>query len=290
MSKTLQGQDDERAEREEAEMQREQEARAQMEMMRAQEMEGEGGDDVDDGEGGEGEGEGEEPVDLDAEVPDADADVEWSSDDEDEDEDVEDEEEAELAQELMAQRQENGMQIGVGAAIFDGPSTPVQDDDRTPQRFRLNPFQAPTGEGDGDYGSPLAARHAQRAATARVGEVSPGVMAAVARRGQRGVSSPVAVGMDVDLDDAIPMDETMIEEGSDEHDDTEVEDGSSGDDALHASSSVVGSISVFRTGAIGAAVRRISGQERRASGGQRRASGDRRVSGDRRASGRPRVP
>lgn len=321
VSKTLQGRDDERAEREEVEAQREREARAEEEMMRAQELadaqEGEEG-----GEGGEEEEEEEEAgVDLDAEVPDADAGGEWSDDEgeEDEEDDEQEGEEEEEEQQEEDEGVENGENDGVrrgmgmgmrtaqgtgmGVSMFDGPATPLNDD-RTPQRFRLNPFQAPTAEGDGDYGSPLAARHSQRAAAARARDVSPGVLAAVAvrrghvdaavRGGAGGMSAATpntgVIDMEADLDDAIPMDETMMEGGSYEHTDTGVEDLSSEDEGVPGGGLAgVGSRSVFGGGGIAAAVRRLSGQDRRASGVGRRVSGETRVSGGRRrTSGRGR--
>lgn len=382
MSKTLQGRDDEQAEREEVEAQREREARAEEEEMMAgvevgeEEEEGEEGEEggegggVVGGEGGDGGEDGEEEgaggVDLDADVPDADAGGEWSDDDDDDDDEdderddddevdeegmrggggeeaeeeegqAEDVEEYDSADAAMTgpSRRPMGIGMGMGMGMFDGPATPPPND-RTPQRFRLNPFQAPTGEGDGDYGSPLAARHSQRAAAARARDVSPGVVAAAAVASRRGVVGGGMASMDAavrlggqpsgsrvtapattpqhasfgvsdmeeaDLDDSIPMDETMMEGGSYEHTDTEVEDPSSEDDGMPGSSSNVlggvGSRSVFGRaaggsggvgGGIAAAVRRLSGQDRRSSGVDRRASGggEGRASGSRRTSGRGR--
>lgn len=282
--------------------------------MRAQELA-----DVQDGMEVEGDGEGEGGeggVDLDADIPDADAGGEWSDDEEveeeeedgelEEEEEDEEEEEGEMENGEDDSRQGMGLAtrtaMGMGMGMFDGPATPLHDE-RTPQRFRLNPFQTPTAEGDGDYGSPLAARHSQRAAATRAREVSPGVMAAAAsrrghsdavtRRGPSGgpatISHTGVIDMEVDLDDAIPMDETMIEGGSYEHTDTEVEDPSSDDEGVPGGGLAgVGSRSVFGGGGIAAAVRRMSGQDRRASGVGRRVSGERRVSGGRRISGRGR--
>ena len=258
--------------------------RLEMERMAAEEA-GEAGE-----EGEEEEEEGEEQRDLDEDVPDLDEGVpegegaEWSDDDEDDDDDddmLSGEEENETGEAGLghaAGGERGRMGMGVGMGIMDGPATPV--DDRTPQRFRLNPFQAPMGEGDGDYGSPLAARHSQRAAAARARDVSPGVRAAMERRGQGG--GVAVMGTEMDTGDA--MEETMIEGGSYEHTDTEAEDLSSEEEGTGPTAGL-GGRSVFGGGALSAAVRRISGQ-RRVSGERRVSGGERRVSGGRRASGR----
>ena len=356
MTKTLQGRDDERAEREEVEAQRERDAMAEEEMMRAQEMADEEQEQQQQLQQQQQQQqqqleEGEGVVDLDADVPDADADAggEWSDDDDDEGEEEEEvEEEEENDDEDGAGGDGHGamegtgagdtgintrtaMGMGMGMGMFDGPATPLHDD-RTPQRFRLNPFQAPTAEGDGDYGSPLAARPSQRAAAARARDVSPGVVAAAAAASRRGVgalgaggeahvdaamrfrgrpvpsdgpataagatmlqhtSSGVIEMDEADLDDAIPMDETMMEGGSYEHTDTEVEDLSSEDEGVPGGGGLggVGSRSVFGGGGgIAAVVRRMSGADRRGSGavGRRVSGGESRLSGGRRVSGRGR--
>lgn len=213
VSKTLQGRAEEQAEREEAEAARlreaaaAEEAEAEAEMMRNAAGGGEEGAPVEEGEG---------ERDLDEDVPDADADAEdetggpWDSDDEEAEEEGENEEQEDDDEEdgdghpaalPPPRRRELNPTTPSRPVALPPAYTPTpdreRDRDRTPQRFRVNPFQSSyVGEGDGDYApgagtidgysSPLGPGRrgmVRHGATER--EISPGLIAATNMAQQR---------------------------------------------------------------------------------------------------------